>query len=365
MKIAIDGRGAILYRGTGIGTYTWQLLTALSPDGVRIFLPGEELKNLCFSENTLECDTKIRWESDFLPQAIKDEAIDLYHVPQNGLGLPTVKSCQQTVTIHDMIPYVFPETVGRGYLKEFLTKMPSVMENADGIITVSQTSKEDIISLFNYPADKIAVIYEAAEPIYQPMAKSVAQTYLAENYGLGGNYFLYVGGYGIRKNVKALILAYHLLKREHNVSWRLLLPGKQGGEFERLTTLVDALGLNGDVIFPGYIPVKDMPYFYAAAEVMVYPSIYEGFGLPPLEAMAMGVPVISSDRSSLPEVLGSAPLYFDPFDTIALAEKMFTLYDNEAKAKELSRRSLQRAALFSWTKNAQQTKEFWQRCSAD
>lgn len=359
MKIAIDGRGAILYRGTGIGTYTWQLLRNLSSQDIRIFLPGEELQDISFDADIMELDSKLSWERDFLPHAISREKIDLYHVPQNGLGLPGEKRCLETVTIHDMIPYMFPETVGRGYLKEFLHKMPYIMDSADGIITVSQASKKDIIDLFNYPQEKIKVIYEAAEPIYKPMPKETAKEYLQENYGIKGNYFLYVGGYGVRKNVKALILGYHLLKRESNIGWKLVLPGKASGEFERLSTLIEALSLEDDVVFPGYIPVEDMPYFYAAAGVMVYPSLYEGFGLPPLEAMAMGVPVIASDRSSLPEVLGTAPLYFDPLDTVELAEKMYLLYNNEAKAVELSRRSLNHAAGFSWTKNSEDTLAFW------
>ncbi|MDO4541400.1 MAG: glycosyltransferase family 1 protein [Bacillota bacterium] len=359
MKIAIDGRGAILYRGTGIGTYTWQLLRTMAKEDIRIFLPGEELKGLSFNSQTLELDTKVNWEDDFLPKAITREGIDLYHVPQNGLGLPGEKRCWETVTIHDMIPYMFPETVGRGYLRDFLGKMPGIMEAADGIITVSQASKEDIMALFGYPEDKIAVIYEAAEPIYKPMPKEEARSFLQEKYGINGEYFLYVGGYGIRKNVKALILAYHLLCREHGIGWRLLLPGRRSGEFERLTTLVDALGLEEKVIFPGYVPVGDMPYFYGGAKVMVYPSIYEGFGLPPLEAMSMGTPVIASNRSSLPEILGNAPLYFDPFNTVELAEKMYILYDNEAKAIELSRRSLNHAGKFSWEHTAAETLTFW------
>lgn len=360
MKIAIDGRGAILYRGTGIGTYTWQLLRSLSSEDIRVFLPGEELKDISFAGDIMEFDSKSSWEGDFLSKAISREKIDLYHVPQNGLGLPNEKRCLETVTIHDMIPYMFPETVGRGYLKEFLHKMPYIMDSADGIITVSQASKKDIIDLFNYPQEKIKVIYEAAEPIYKPMPKDKAKGYLRENYGITENYFLYVGGYGVRKNVKALILGYHLLKRECDLGWKLVLPGKASGEFERLSALIEALSLEKDVIFPGYVPVEDMPYFYAAAGVMVYPSLYEGFGLPPLEAMAMGTPVISSDRSSLPEILGTAPIYFDPLNTVELAEKMYLVYNNEAKAVELSRRSLNHAAGFTWEKNGQETLDFWE-----
>lgn len=364
MKIAIDGRGAILYRGTGIGTYTWQLLRTLNKHDIRILLPGEETKDFSFDCDILELNTKDLWENTFLPHTLAKENIDLYHVPQNGLGLPGKKQCLETVTIHDMIPYVFPETVGRGYLKEFLKKMPAIMEKADGIITVSQCSKKDIISLFGYPADKIEVIYEAAEPIYQPIPPKQGQEYIEEKYGITGEYFLYVGGYGVRKNVKAIILAYHLLKRDNNITWNLVLPGKQTGEFERIYSLVEALDLRDNVIFPGYVEVKDLPYFYAAAQVMIYPSIYEGFGLPPLEAMSMGIPVIAAETSSLPEILGSAPLYFNPFDTISLAEKMYLLYNNEAKVKELSCRSLKRAAEFSWQKTAEKTMDFWRKTAA-
>ncbi|MEG1496871.1 MAG: glycosyltransferase family 1 protein [Clostridiales bacterium] len=369
MKIAIDGRGALLYRGTGIGTYTWRLLSALcKSDNVRILLPGEELKGFTFADDSIldyNHNSHEIWENEFLPRTLAAENIDIFHVPQNGLGLPLKKQCTQTVTIHDMIPYVFPETVGKGYLKEFLGKMPKVMAESDGIITVSQTSKKDIMDIFDYPQDKIVVIAEAAEPIYKPMAKDMAKKYLQENYNITEDYFIYVGGYGMRKNVKTLILAYYLLRKDEDIKWQLVLPGKRSSDFDRLDVLVEALGLKDHVVFPGFIPVKDMPYFYGGAEIMVYPSIYEGFGLPPLEAMAMGIPVISSNRSSLPEVLGDAPVYFDAFDTVKLAELMLELYEDEGKRKALSLKSLERAKLFSWQKTVKETKQFWEHTFYD
>ena len=127
--IAIDGRGAIFYRGTGIGTYTWQLLTHLQanvPD-LRIFLPGQEYADYTFSPTDAPAPADI-WREEFLPKTLKNEKIGLYHVPQNGIGLPSSKCCKETVTIHDLIPYIYPETVGRGYLKEFLKEFSGFLQ---------------------------------------------------------------------------------------------------------------------------------------------------------------------------------------------------------------------------------------------
>lgn len=363
MNLGIDGRGAIWYRGTGIGTYTWRLLSALEKEkNCKIFLPGMELAHLHFSDNTvLEIDDSEKyWKENFLPKAITEEDIGLYHVLQNGLGLPAKKQCKETVTIHDMIPYMFPETVGRGYLKAFLKEMPKVMMESDGIIAVSESSKKDILSIFDYPADNIHVIGEAPEPIYRPMDKQKTAEILKEKYGIVNDYILYVGGFGLRKNVKSLLLGYYLLKKEENISWHLVLPGKRSGEFERLDAMVEALELKDFVHFCGYVPVTDLPWFYNGASVMVYPSLYEGFGLPPLEAMATGCPVVAAKASSLPEVLGDAPIYFDPLNSVALAEALWSIYSNPENRKNYSEHSLAQAKKFSWEKTVEETKNFFQ-----
>ena len=364
-SIAMDGRGAFLYRGTGIGTYTWQLLSHLTkeiPD-LKIFLPGEEYHHFSFTGETAVSPFPHHdlWRQVFLPKALQKNHTELYHVPQNGIGLPSKKICKETVTIHDLIPYLFPETVGRGYLKEYLSEMPSVLERSDGIITVSQCSKEDILRLFHYPEEKISVIYEAPEPIYRPLPPGETKAFLEKNYGISDDYILYVGGFGIRKNIKALINAFYLLKKEDHLPLRLVLPGKRNRDFDAMDQLAEALGLKDEIIFPDYVPVEDLPWFYNGAMMMVYPSFYEGFGLPPLEAMACGTPVIAAKTSSLPEILGSAALWCNPFDTTDIAGQMHRLYVSPTLRSHLSQKGKEKAASYTWQKAAVETADFFQK----
>ncbi len=370
MKIAIDGRAAILYCGTGIGTYAWQLLEHMQriDPNIRVLWPGEEYHD--FRINAPGALDIVEqggdyWQRCFLPEILREENIDLYHVPQNGIGLPQDKPCKLLVTIHDLIPYIFPETVGKGYLREFIQAMPEIMEKSDGIVTVSQCSKRDIMRIFAYPCDKIDVVYEAPEPLYRPMEKRLAAAYLKEQYGIDAPYLVYVGGFSMRKNVKALINAYALLKKEEDFPYLLVLPGKRHREFDQLDSLIEALGVEEGVCFPGYIPAQDLPYFYGGAELMVYPSFYEGFGLPPLEAMAMGVPVLAANTSSLPEVLGDAAAYFNPYISHSLAERIAFLMDHPDIRNNMGTKSLIKAKEYSWERTAKQTYEIYHRHAED
>lgn len=355
-NIAIDGRGAIFYRGTGIGTYTHQLLRNLQKEipRLKICLPGEEYKDLSFlSEDHNE--TADIWREEYLPKMLRKQQIDLYHVPQNGIGLPCRKFCKESVTIHDLIPYIFPETVGRGYLKEFLKEMPRIMERADAVITVSECSANDIRKIFDYPKEKIHIIKEAPEPIYRPIPQKTVKAYLSKNYGIIDDYILYVGGFGIRKNVRSLITAFYLLKKEENIPLKLVLPGKRNRDADALDLLIDALKLQDEVIFPDHIPVKDLPYFYNGAKMMVYPSIYEGFGLPPLEAMACGTPVIAAKTSSLPEILGDGAAWFQPFDTTELAKQIHRMENSESLRRRYAHLGKSMVEKYSWEKTAKET----------
>ncbi|MDQ0200224.1 glycosyltransferase [Neobacillus ginsengisoli] len=188
MKIGLDARGAIWYRGTGIGTYTYQLVKALysidKRNEYRFFWPGDEFQNLipCKYEvfQSIELNKDRFWEEVRIPTRVAQEKIDLYHVPQNGIGLPKTKHCQQVATVHDLIPFIYPETSSSEYLLIFQNEMPRIMEQCDLIITVSEFSKRDIQRYFNLPDEKIAIIYEAAEDIYQPIEKNKAKNFVKQ-----------------------------------------------------------------------------------------------------------------------------------------------------------------------------------------
>jgi glycosyltransferase involved in cell wall biosynthesis len=368
MKVGIDARAAIWYRGTGIGTYTYQLIRSLYELKIpglayRYFWPGDEYKDLDIKDesvfNSIEKSKDKFWEEVHIPARLCDENIDIYHVPQNGIGLPLTKTCPVVVTIHDLIPYVYPETVGRSYLKVFLAQMPEIVEKADKIITVSKCSKRDIQRILGVPADKIVITYEAPEPIYQPMDKHESKKLAAEKYGLHKDYILYIGGFSPRKNVKGLISAFKEILPDLKGDVQLALVGKQVREFNELLVLIEAFGIQDKVVWTGFAPVEDLPYLYSGAEVFVYPSLYEGFGLPPLEAMACGTPTITTSTSSLPEVIGKSALFFNPFDASQLAEALYKVLTDEELRQRLSAKGLKRARKFTWEKTAEGTLEVY------
>ncbi|AVX30862.1 Glycosyltransferase involved in cell wall bisynthesis [Carboxydocella thermautotrophica] len=370
MKIGIDARAAIWYRGTGIGTYTYQLLRSLylinrQEFNWRFFWPGDEYRDLDIASdsifNSIEKNKDKFWEEVHIPARITDEKIDLYHVPQNGIGLPKGNSCPMVVTIHDLIPYIYPETVGKGYLKVFLQEMPGIVARAAHIITVSECSKQDLVRILKVPAEKITVTYEAPEPIYRPVSQKKARAFVGEHYGIQDQYILYIGGFSPRKNVKGLINAFKEIRKDVGYPIKLVLVGKQVREYGDLVVLIEALGLEEDVIWTGFAPVEDLPYLYAAANLFVYPSFYEGFGLPPLEAMACGTPTIAANTSSIPEVVGEGAWLFNPFDSMELAEKMYKLLTDADLRQELGRKGLMRAGEFSWNKTALETMEVYRR----
>ena len=360
VKIAIDARGAILHRGTGLGTYAYQLIRHLTMAGqeMRLFWPGEEYSGLDILEESefklIEHYREFYWQEVFIPEALVKENISLYHVPQNGIGLPKAKVSKYVVTIHDLIPYVYPETTGKGYLKKFLGEMPYIIDNSDQIITVSEWSKNDIIRFFNVPEERITVIYEAAEPHFMPLDKSKAKAFLAKKYGITKPFLLYLGGYSPRKNVAGLINAFAKIAAE-DPEIVLCLPGKRDKEQENSEILVEALNLEDRIKFIGFVPNEDLPLLYSAAEIFIYPSFYEGFGLPPLEAMACGTAVLCSDTSCLPEISGKDGVYFSPYNTIEMAEKIWKVLKNEDLRLKLAKQGLKHSQKFSWEKAARET----------
>ena len=299
MKIGIDARAARWYRGTGIGTYTYQLIYNLnlidSTNPYLLFWPEENYSDIHPGENfNFKLVSEERkdnfWDEVYIPNLLTDTEIEVYHVPQNGIGLPAIKPCPYVITLHDVIPYKLPETVGPSYLKIFLKEMPDIIKQADGIITVSEYSKKDIAEILNVPVNKIYVTPLAAEDIYYPMDRDKAKQMLLRKYNINYDFMLYLGGFSPRKNIKGLIEAYYKIYKKLSRPHKLLIVGRPGKSYDDYKQLVSKLGIEEYVVFTGYIPVNDLPFFYNASNIFVYPSFYEGFGLPPLEAMACATP---------------------------------------------------------------------------
>lgn len=364
MKIGIDSRAANWYRGTGIGTYTYQLLNCLNKIDIKndylLFLPNNCNLDIDFKTNYNKeyIPTKTKenfWADVNIPNIIKDKNLDLYHVPQNGVGLPKNKDCPFVITLHDVIPYRMPQTVSDRYLKIFNEKLPKLIPLCDGIITVSNFSKQDIIRAFNYPKDKIYVTYLAAENIYRPLSKVRSRLLIEKKYKIFGDYILYVGGFSPRKNIIGLIKSFSKLKSIINNDIKLVIAGKHGFSYSKYKLCAKKYGVSNSVIFPGFIAINDLPYLYSAANLFVYPSFYEGFGLPVIESMACATPVITSNVTSMPEIVGNSAITINPYDVDELADSMHRVLMDSHLRNSLINKGLFKSRNLNWKKTAKNT----------
>lgn len=364
MKIEIDGRAAKWYRGTGIGTYTYQLINCLNKidriNNYTVFMPEEcryemNLKKNFRINNTINNRKDNFWDEINAPNILENEQIQLYHIPQNGVGLPLKKNCKFVITLHDVIPYRMPETVSDRYLKLFSEYIPKIIPECDGIITVSNFSKSDIIKAFNFPEDKIYVTHLASEDIYRPLDKRISKYIAKKYYSIDGDFILYVGGFSPRKNIIGAIKSFSKFLSIYKKPITLVIAGNKGKSYSIYKKCTESLNITNKVIFPGFISIKHLPYIYNAAKLFLYPSFYEGFGLPTIEAMACGTPVITSNRTSMPEVVGESALLIDPENHEDLCNAMLNVMCNKKLYEFLVKAGLHRASQFSWKKTAEDT----------
>ncbi len=281
----------------------------------------------------------------------------LFHATEHLLlpfrRLPTV------LTVHDLIFRHLPhyhKRLNRWYLN---WAMPLYVRRATHIIAVSEATRRDLMAAYGVPAERITVIYEAADPRFGPRDLLTQQTIRA-NYGLPSSYLLYLGTIEPRKNLLRLLQAWEPLYLAGEAP-PLVFVGKRGWLADDFFVAVERSAAREGIMLTGYVLDDDLPALIAAATAFVFPSLYEGFGLPPLEAMACGTPVLCSDRSSLPEVVGDAALLFDPTEVEAIRAALRRLLRDEALREELSRRGLERARRFSWQRTAEQTLQLYRR----
>jgi glycosyltransferase involved in cell wall biosynthesis len=276
--------------------------------------------------------------------------VDLFHATEHLL--PRFSSVLTVFTLHDLIFLFHPET-HKPLNRWFLTlMMPRFLRAADAVIAVSECTKRDAIRFYGIPEEKITVIYEGVNPRFRP-ASPEAIAAVRARYNLPEHFILYVGTIEPRKNLTALLEAFHHLLATHDL--RLVFVGKKGWLYEGFFRRLRELGLEDRVIFTGYVPDEDLPAIYSAADLFVFPSLYEGFGLPVLEAMACGTPVVCSNTSCLPEVAGDAALLVDPADVRALAGAMERALTDEALRVTLRARVMGKARGFTWEQAAQKT----------
>lgn len=352
------------YRSAGINGYIYQLLNRL-PDGTA---PGAELGFVAYLHDpnfrppqglqvvrsrwdTTNPWRRILWEQSALAAASRE--LDLLHCL--AFAAPLAAACPTIVTVHDLSFLRFPEAfrrTNRTYLSLF-TRLS--VRRAARVITGSESTRRDVIALCGAPPERVVTVPYGVSEEFRPAPPGAVDAFRRDK-GLPERFILFLGTLEPRKNIGRLIEAYGVLRRRADVAVpKLVIAGGKGWFYETLFTQVADLDLMDHVLFVGYVPADEVAWWYRAAEMFVYPSRFEGFGLPVLEAMACGIPTITSTASSLPEVAGEAALLVDPDDTEALVNAMTRLLVDGDLAAALCEAGPRQAARFPWTRTAAET----------
>ncbi|NTU80748.1 MAG: glycosyltransferase family 4 protein [Chloroflexales bacterium] len=299
---------------------------------------------------TINPRVRIPWEQMLAPLLLRRIGADLFHGVLNVI--PLACPVPGVVTVHDLAFIRFPQTFrayNRTYL-DFATRLSA--RRATRILAVSEHTKREVVGILGVPAERVVVTPNAARAHFRPPEPAALAAFRAAK-GLPERFVFYVGTLEPRKNLTTLLEAYAEVARRHDVP--LLVGGGKGWLYDAVFKRLEELGLRERVRFVGYIEEDELPLWYAAATVFVFPSIYEGFGMPPLEAMACGTPVVTSNSSSLPEVVGEAGLMVSPYDPAAFAEAIDRVLGDADLRHELRARGLARARSFDWRVTAERT----------
>ena len=273
---------------------------------------------------------RIGWEQFTLPSLIRQKQIAVLHSPVNVLPERLPHSCAGVVTLHDLAFLHFPDVLTRSkrvYHRIFTLRS---IRKASMVIAVSESTKQDAVELVGIPPERVQTVYTCLDTRFaQRLAAETVQAF-RQKQGLTEGYLLYLGTLEPRKNIPTLIEAFARLRKIYGRSEKLVLAGGKGWLYDAIFDRVRQLGLASEVIFPGYVADTEQALWYAAADVFVYPSLYEGFGIPVTEALACGTPVVTSNVSSLPEAGFDIALTVDPFDVEAMATAIHTVLTDEA-----------------------------------
>ncbi len=391
MRIGIDITSAVR-QGAGIGRFTRELICALlaldAPHEYVLFaatggLPRSVLEPRLAhmiraaggSRSKFEiCDLKFLsddwlhriWHRARLPIPIQIALgrVDLFHEPDFVLP-PTLPRTPTIVTVHDLSFIRDPDSAFPP-LRRYLNRVvPRSVARATRILADSLATKNDLGELLGTPPEKITVMYGGVDAHFQPVREPQRITVLRNKYRLGAEPFILgLGTIQPRKNYQRLIRAFSNIKYQvPNI--KLIIAGGKGWLYDDIFAEVRRLGLEGQVVFPGFVDDEDLPALYSAAELLAYPSLYEGFGLPVLEAMACGTPVVTSNVSSLPEVSGDAALLVEPSDVNAMAEAMCRLLQDANLRQQLVAQGFEQARQFTWDKAARQLLEMYETVGAE
>jgi glycosyltransferase involved in cell wall biosynthesis len=386
MRIGVDIRTLQTGSGwRGVGVYTRHLVEALmriDEDNDYFLFAGSRMNvphlPEHFRRNIIPLKRPSRniifWDQLCWHHLLKKWKIDIFHSPFYASPLYVPKRAAVVQTVHDLIPLIFKKSTS--FKNRLIFKINfSLLKYADRIIAVSQNTKNDILKILRVPEEKVVVIHNGAnhlqkadQDVEKPSKNEVCEEC---------PFILYVGGMDPLKNIPTLIRAFDKICEKHQ-DLKLVMVGADGEKMkylkptiqetrsssltpgQSLSTLLEKLIRSGKVVLKGYLEMPDLISYYRNAELFLFPSLYEGFGLPPLEAMSCGLPVVASDRSSLPEVLGEAALYANPEDAEDLARSVDQLLENDSLKAKHRDAGLQRAAQFAWEETARKTLALYQ-----
>jgi glycosyltransferase involved in cell wall biosynthesis len=349
---------------TGSGVYASQLIRELSllPEIKLDVLDGwDVLEGTTVLARGARGMARLAWNHWYLPQIIRKRRFDLFHGP--AFVLPVPCPCPGVITVHDVSFRLFPEFFERRWLLYITSMMPKALQSASAVITVSHQAKADLLKFYDIPPEKICVVYDGIDHArFSPQA--TLDPAWAASVGLRSGYVLHVGEMSTRKNICALLRAVGDLRSAGKWHGRQVVlvgpetPGMTGAD--EIHQTIRQLGLSDTVKVLGRVSHEHVPGLYASASLLAMPSLYEGFGLPVVESMAVGTPVVASNVSSLPEVAGDAAILFPPKDERALADAIHQVLSKPGLAAELRAKGLVQAKKFDWRSAAAETVEVYQ-----
>lgn len=349
------------YRGAGINSYIYYLLKSLGQidSGYRysVFLGDRRFVDERLGLNYTRWPThrpvvRILWEQLVQPIALRREGVDLLHA-MAFVG-PILAPCPFVVTVYDLSFFHYPEAFrpwNRLYLRIF-TRLSA--RRARRVIAISESTRRDVVKILGVAFDQVDVAYCGVDEIFGPLPATDVALFRNER-ALPDHFILFLGTLEPRKNVHRLIRAYGQWHKAEAGIPRLVIAGAKGWYYDQIFTEVESLGLTSSVVFPGYVTHQELAWWYNAADLFVYPSRFEGFGLPVLEAMACGTPVVTSNVAALPEVAGDAALLVSPDDQAQLVEAMRHVLSDESLRQEMVFKGLAQAANFTWARTARET----------
>ncbi len=359
------------YRSAGINWYIYHLLQNLPTSDYEFTVftserrVREHLARLHYAFSRLPTQhpiVRIAWEQVVQPVALRRERIDLLHAL--AFAGPLSISIPWVVTIYDLCFMRYPDSFNRANRTYLRWATTWAVRRANRVIAISESTKRDLVNLYHIPAERVAVVYCGHDDALSQPAPSAVESWRSRK-GLPERFILHVGTLEPRKNIARLVRAFARAGRVAHLPHKLVLVGARGWKYDDVDRVIADERIQERIIFAGYVPQDELPFWYRAAEAFIYPSLYEGFGLPPLEAMAAGLPVVCSNAASLPEVVGDAALVVPPDDETVLADSIVQILSDRALRDELVARGKKQAAKFSWEQTARETTRVYEAVFAE